>query len=96
MKEHHIFWSPIAEATYLDTLSFILQNWTIKEAEEFEKKVESLLTKLKKIIHLCPPSLKHSALRRCVISPQSSLVYQIRPGFIELVAFLDNRSEHRY
>ncbi|MDY0078407.1 MAG: hypothetical protein RBR87_14160 [Bacteroidales bacterium] len=56
MKEAVIFWAPLAEETYLKTLSQILDRWTIKEAENFEAKVESLLEKLKIHKHLCPPS----------------------------------------
>ncbi|MBZ0241879.1 MAG: type II toxin-antitoxin system RelE/ParE family toxin [Bacteroidales bacterium] len=96
MKEAVIFWSPLAENTYLKTLSQILDRWTIKEAENFEAKVESLLEKLKIHKHLCPPSDKHKNLRRCLIAPQTSLVYQIKANVIELVAFFDNRSEHPF
>jgi len=96
MKEYLISWSPLAEETYLKTLSFILEKWTVKEAEAFERKVESLLEKLKTQKHLCPPSNKQKSLRRCVIAPQTSLIYQIKNNIIELVAFFDNRSEHGY
>lgn len=96
MKEYLISWSPLAEETYLKTLSQILDRWTIKEAEEFEAKVESLIEKLKTQKWLCPPSDKQKSLRRCVIAPQTSLVYQIKDNIIELVAFFDNRSEHKY
>ncbi len=94
MKQYRISWSPLAEETYLNTLSWILERWTIKEAEDFEAKVESLLEKLKTHKYLCPPSGKRENLRRCVIAPQTSLVYQIKNDFIELVAFFDNRSDH--
>jgi len=96
MKEYLISWSPLAEETYLKTLAFILEKWTIKEAEDFERKVESLLDKIKIHKHLCPPSIKRKHLRRCVITPQTSLVYRIRGNVIELVAFFDNRSIHNY
>lgn len=96
MKEYLISWSPLAEETYLKTLSQILDRWTIKEAENFEAKVESLIKKLKTQKRLCPPSDKQKSLRRCVIAPQTSLVYQIKDNIIELVAFFDNRSEHQY
>ncbi len=96
MKEYLIFWSPLAEETYLKTLSSILERWTVKEAEDFEDKVENLLEKLKTQKRLCPPSGKQKSLRRCVIAPQTSLVYQIKENIIELVAFFDNRSEHQY
>jgi len=47
MNEYLISWSPLAEETYLKTLSQILDRCTIKEAEAFEAKVESLIDKLK-------------------------------------------------
>ena len=42
MKEYLISWSPLAEETYLNILSHILERWSIREAEAFEAKVESL------------------------------------------------------
>lgn len=47
MKEYQISWSPLAEETYLNILSQILERWAIKEAEAFEAKVESLIDKLR-------------------------------------------------
>ena len=73
MKEYLISWSPLAEETYLKTLSQILEHWTLKEAEDFEAKVESLIEKLKTQKRLCPPSDKQKSLRRCVIEPQDFL-----------------------
>ncbi len=97
MKKYQIVWSPYAEETYLRTLAFILENWALKEAENFENKVESLLDRLKTQKHLCPGSKIQKSLRRCVVAPQTSLVYQIRnDSIIELVAFFDNRSNHKY
>ncbi len=96
MKEYFISWSPLAEETYLKTLSLILDRWTLKEAEDFEAKVNSLIEKLKIHNQLCPPSGKQKFLRLCVITPQTSLIYQIKANTIELVAFFDNRSNHKY
>jgi plasmid stabilization system protein ParE len=96
MKEYAIYWSPLAKETFLDTLSQILERWTIPEAEKFEAKVMSLIRKLMQHKHLCPPSNKKKTMRRCVISPQTSLVYRIKGSKIELVAFFDNRSLHQY
>lgn len=96
MKEYLIFWSPLSEETYLKTLTSILEKWTLKEAEDFEHKVESLLDKIKTQKRLCPQSDKQKNLRRCLIAPQTSLVYQFVDDVIELVAFFDNRSSHDY
>jgi len=96
MKEYRICWSPQAEETYLKVLSQILEKWTVNEAEYFENKVESLLEKLKTYKHLCPGSSQQKKLRRCVITYQTSLVYQIKNNVIEIVAFFDNRSKCKY
>ncbi len=96
MSEYIIYWSPLAEETYLKTLSLILEQWTVKEAQDFANKVESLIEKLKTHKQICPPSEKQKALRRCVITPQTSLVYQVKEDTIEFIAFFDNRSRHIY
>ncbi|MBN2681505.1 MAG: hypothetical protein JXR58_03290 [Bacteroidales bacterium] len=95
-KENIIVWSPVAEFTYLETLSFILKTWTSKEAEAFKLKVESLVNLLKTQKNLCPPSRKQRRIRRCVITPQTSLIYQFSKGNIEIIAFFDNRTNHNF
>jgi plasmid stabilization system protein ParE len=96
MKVYSIIWSPLAEETYLKTLTQILDRWSIKEAKDFEDKVESLIKAVRTQSRICPPSGRYKNLRRCVIAPQTSLVYQIKGNAIELVAFFDNRSENTY
>jgi len=96
MKEYSIYWSPLAEETYLKTLSHILEEWTAKEAEDFENKIESLLKKLMTHKHLCPISNQQKNLRRCAVTHQTSFVYQIKDNSIEIVAFFDNRSKDKY
>lgn len=96
MKEYTIIWSPLAEETYLKTLTQIIDQWSVKDAENFSLKVESLIEKLKKYKHLCPPSFKQKQFRRCVITTQTSLVYRIMENRIEIVAFFDNRSKNSF
>lgn len=97
MKSCLIIWSILAEETYLKTLAQILDRRTVKEVKNFEEKVESLIEKLKIQKHLCPASDKQKSLKRCVITAQISLVYQIKDdNTIELVTFFDNRSKHTY
>ena len=86
----------MASETYLDMLTFILEQWSVDVAQRFDDRVNTLLDKLITFEQLCPPSEKIPELRKCIISKQSSLVYQIRDDYIELVAFFDNRSDHPY
>lgn len=88
-----IIWSPLAQETYLETIGFILRRWSVKTANNFIDKVDSLLGKLKTFKHLCPASENAPDLRRCVITKQTSLIYEVNDDIIEIVAFFDNRSK---
>jgi plasmid stabilization system protein ParE len=96
MKEYRIFWSPRAEETYLKILEYILLKWSQKEAEDFEDRINRLIDKLRFHKNLCPPSLKKKQLRKCVVTSQTSLVYRTKKQTIEIVALIDNRSQHNY
>ena len=90
-----VIWSKAAQKSYLNTLKSILDRWTLKEGEAFETKVFSFVKTLSTNNRLCPPS-KIVNYRRCVISKQTSLVYEISGNTIMLVAFVDNKSQHKY
>ncbi|MEI7596559.1 MAG: type II toxin-antitoxin system RelE/ParE family toxin [Bacteroidota bacterium] len=91
-KSLNVFWSPLAEKSYLETIEFILGKWTIKEADSFTEQVKDLIAKIQTFNNLCPPTSKFKYLRKCVVSFQTSLVYRIRKDNIEIIAFFDNRS----
>lgn len=94
-KKYSVRWSVNAKNTYLDSISLILQKWTIKEVKHFETLVNDLLTRLESNKNLCPKS-KQFKLRKCVLSKQTSLIYQSNYKTIDLIAFIDNRSSHSY
>jgi len=96
VKNYRIYWSPAAEDSYLKIISFILEKWTVKEAEKFIEKVDDLLSKISIHYKLCPPSKLHRDIRKCVISPQTSLIYRLQDDVIEIIALIDNRSLHHY
>lgn len=39
-RDLEIYWSPGAEETYLKTIKFIHEQWTVEVAEDFEQLVE--------------------------------------------------------
>lgn len=90
-----IVWSNEAKVTYDDIIDDLLKKWSIDIAIDFEIKTNNLLDNL--IIHkkLCPPS-NMKKLRKCVIHKNASLIYRIKSNTIELVTFIDNRTEHNY
>ena len=72
-----VIWSLQAEESYLKTLEFIVEKWGKKTAIKLDKSVEELISKIASHKHICPESALIK-LRRCVISQQTSMVYQIR------------------
>lgn len=87
-----IIWSETAKSTYIDILQAIIDKWSMKEAEAFDQQVEKLLTNLRKHKFLCPVSEHFVGIRRCVITKQTSLTYQITESSIDILFFYDNRS----
>jgi len=94
-RNYSIRWTREAETTYLEAIIFILEKWTLKEAEHLENLTNNLLKNLSHNLKLCP-EVKRMGVRKSVISDQTSLVYRIREKSVELIAFVDNRSDHFY
>jgi plasmid stabilization system protein ParE len=96
MTKSIVVWSPEADRTYIETISNILENWPISSAEKFEQKVEELITHLEYFRHIAPKS-KNRNLRKLIVTKQTSLIYIVKDAnLVELVAFIPNRSQHKY
>lgn len=90
-----VTWSPQAEYSYLSILIYIIENWSVKAADNFNKKTENLISKIKSNNSLCPKSNMKN-LRKCVITHQSSMIYRVNINYIEIVDFVSNYSLHKY
>lgn len=93
---YQIYWSPTAKESYAALLQHVVDNFPLDTALKMDDKVERLLTLLEQNKHLCPPSLNFPAVRRCVVTPHLSMVYRIVGNEIELVVFLDNRTDQPF
>ncbi len=80
-----IIWSNQAKITYERIIDDIPEKWTPNIAKDFENKTNSLLEILKK-----------QNLRKCVIHKNTSLIYITNDSNIELVTFIDNRTNHNF
>jgi len=87
-----IYWSAEAKDSYAAILQHVVDRFSSDAAIKMDDKVERLLALLQQNRHLCPPALNFPDLRRCVITPQLSLIYRLIKDEIELVVFLDNRT----
>ncbi len=90
-----IIWSEQAKKSYEKTIDNLLERWTIDIVFKFENLTNNTLDNLKKNKNFCPKS-QQTQLRKCVIHKNISLIYRIEKSNIELITFIDNRSEHQY
>lgn len=90
-----VIWSETALETYLKTIDYLFEKWTITEINNFEIKVDRLIFKIQKFNEFCPES-KILGYKKCVIDTNNSLIYTISNNKILLITFLANRSSNLF
>lgn len=90
-----IIWAPVAEINYNKILRYIIKNWSVNAAIEFDKKTNVLLSHIVNNNKICPKS-NITNFRKCVITSQSSLIYRINKSSIEIIDVISNYSQHKY
>ncbi|HOO85586.1 MAG TPA: type II toxin-antitoxin system RelE/ParE family toxin [Prolixibacteraceae bacterium] len=88
-----IIWSPKSQQDYSELIDYLLQNWTLKEVQQFVDKVENIVFILRK----GNVEFKKTANRKlhvAVISEQISIYYRIHSSNrVEIVRLWDNRQK---
>ncbi len=95
-RPKEIYWSALAKDTYSELLKYLLDNYPSEIAIGFDEKVVALISRLQHFDQLCPPSKVVTNYHKCVITKHNSLVYRLNNDSIELVTFIDNRSDFLY
>ena len=95
MNKLNVIWSPIAEVEYLSILKYIIENWSVNDADNFNDKTNSLIEKITTNHKLCPKS-NLSNFRKCVVTSQTSMIYRINSNSIEIISFISNYSKHKF
>ncbi len=76
-----------------ELLDYLEIEWSMKVRDNFLMKLESTVEVIAAFPFAYPSSESFPDFRRCVVTPQTSLYYQIQPDEIEVVAVLDNRKD---
>jgi plasmid stabilization system protein ParE len=81
-------------AEQLTTLVNYLEfDWSPKIRDNFLLKIERAVELIAAFPLAFPASESHPEFHRCVITPQTSLYYQIQPDEIVIISILDNRQD---
>lgn len=87
-----VFWSDEAKETFDSIVLFIENKWDERQAERFVKHTQKILSLISEQPYMYKGSINNT-VRQAVISPQTSLYYEIHSGYITLLFFWDNRQE---
>jgi plasmid stabilization system protein ParE len=91
-----ITWTARAMFDYDQIVSYLLEEWTIREAQHFIDEVSIILKQLERTPNMFENSEKIPYLRKGKIGKLTNLIYQLDDTEIVLLAFIDNRSNHSY
>ncbi|OFY89384.1 MAG: hypothetical protein A3K10_16840 [Bacteroidetes bacterium RIFCSPLOWO2_12_FULL_31_6] len=94
-KQLTVRWTEQALDSFEDMALQLIENWNYKIAQDFDNDVQELIERLENNAKLCPPS-KVKKLRKCVFHKNASLIYRVKSSTIELITFIDNRSNHHF
>lgn len=92
---HKVIFSPKAEDAYLAILEHYY-HFSIDFALLLEEKLDRLVSNLRKFKKLCPPSKLLTGIRRCVLTENISLVYQVVENDIHVISVYDSRTDHLF
>ena len=88
-----IRWSPDAETAYFKVLEFIIECSFQKYAVSLDDDLNLQLSLILQFPNRWPES-KKIELRKAIILDDFLLIYRIKDEFIEIVDFVDTRSNH--
>ncbi len=91
-----IIWTNRALDEYEAVVYYLLEKWTIKEAQKFILGVESVVSKIRTNPNMFKASQVHSYMRMAKITKHNSIIYHVDNEEIILLRVIDNRSEELY
>lgn len=94
-KTLSVVWTNRAENGYAKIIEYILDKFSIREAESLDEKLNTLIEKIATFRHICPLSKKKN-IHKCVVHKNTSLLYTIKKNELAIVMVLDNRMKHSY
>ena len=94
-----ISWSETALEDYNRIVIYLISNWSISIASDFEDIVNKKLENLSQRPYLGIRSQKNSSIRSILFTPHNRLYYRITGQTIELLTIIDTRQnteQNRY
>lgn len=88
----------ILSATASDQLQslfdYLEHNWSPEVRRQFQRKLDLKIKTIKLLPLAFPKSNLFPDCHKCVVSPQTSVIYRLKIDVIEVVVVLDNRQKN--
>ncbi len=91
-----IIWTNRALDEYEAVVYYLLEKWTIKEAQKFILSVASVVSKIRTNPSMFKVSQAHSYMRMAKVTKHNSIIYHVDNKEIILLRVIDNRSGELY
>ena len=91
-----IAWSLLAQDRYKKILEFLIQNWSLQDAENFQKITEEKLHLLARFPHLGTVSEKNNLFRQFILTKHNKLIYYVQKDKLLIVEIIDTRQKEIY
>lgn len=91
MMERKVVISKIAEGKLEKLFEYLLKNWSFKVKSDFIKKLDKNISLIKFHPESFPQSAIDPALRKCVITRQTTLFFKFDEKEIKILTIFDNR-----
>ncbi len=86
-----IDWSNQFFDQYVELLEYLQLKWGKKAATTFKRKLIDKLIQVQTFPNSCQTISVSTTTRRCVVNPNCSLVYKVRPDHVYIIALFQNR-----
>ena len=87
----NVIWSPQAVYNFNGILIYLLENWALEVALNYENNVHALINTIVRNPFMGMASDKYAGLRKFLITKHSFLIYRISENNLEIVDIFDTR-----
>ena len=88
---YKVVWSDNSLSELKEIVGYLETNWTNKEISRFFKKLERTIKQISINPLMFPKTEKRESVRRCVLSKQLTLYYQVDTNYLYIISLFDNR-----
>jgi len=86
-----IIWTDRALSDLRNIVTYLEENWTVKEIQKFARLLDLQLNRLINHPFLFPESNKFKKIRKSVLTRQISIYYRVINNEIQIISLFDNR-----